>query len=255
MQKRTNPFKMPSEDYFIYTTLLSTGQEIANKIASKTALPRATVYYRLNQMCRNGIVSFSNSDGKKYYKAVEPNAMLSKAEEEINEQLKQMRKTVLDLSKTRKIQEDNAWIETFTGKEGLKITLEQMLEQKPSEFLMYGSSGVLTYKLIPAYIKHWHEKRQKLKIPIRIIYNDTQETQISLKKAPKMGLISIRLSNIKEISNTVTIISRDAIAIMIFETATPIIITINNKALSKAYQENFEILWKNAKHTVYSPPK
>ena len=128
----------------------------------------------------------------------------------------------------------------------MKTAMTRVLENKPKELMIYGSSGV-GYKLLPYFLIHWHNKRVKKKIPMRIIYNSKEYAKPRVKEGPSLKLSKIKYSDEKAISLTGTIIYNNFILLTIWNEVHPVAISIESDEINKSYKDNFEILWKNAK--------
>src|SRR3989344_6992885 len=152
-----------------------------------------------------------------------------------------LKQIIPELSKLQGLAEKKAKVEVFEGKEGMKTVMSYILKEKPKEILIYGSSGV-SYKLLPFFMEHWHKERIKLKIPIRIIYNQVQESRERIKKGPSLKLVKIKFFPIKDVSLTGTIIYNNKVLITIWNLEMPLAISIDSKDIAKNYKDNFEIL-------------
>ena len=124
--------------------------------------------------------------------------------------------------------------------------MSKILKENPKEILAFGSSGA-SYKIIPFFIKHWHDERARKNIKIRIIYNDAKETRERLKKGPKIKLKQLRLLPVNVRSITGTLIYKNKTILTIWSPETPLAISIESKDVTKNYKDNFEILWKMSK--------
>ena len=59
-----------------YTTLRTQGELMASELAKKTGLIRTNVYDVLNSLIKKGIVAYVIRNGKKYFRAAEPEKLL-----------------------------------------------------------------------------------------------------------------------------------------------------------------------------------
>src|SRR3989338_7234757 len=87
----------------VYTALLKDGELGASSLARKTGLIRTNAYDVLNGLLRKGVVSYLIRNGKKYFRAAEPEKVLDfirtqqqdlhEVEEEVHAILPQLRPT------------------------------------------------------------------------------------------------------------------------------------------------------------------
>ena len=230
----------------IYISLLKEGSSLANQLAKHTNILRSSIYDYLEILLEKGFISYTIKSGKKYFQAVDPDKILDKFKEQKQREEESLKQIVPELSKLQNISEKKAKIEVFEGKEGMKTAMSYILKEKPKEILIYGSSGV-SYKLLPYFLEHWHNERIRLKIPIRIIYNNVPEAKERIKKGPSLRLAKIKFFPLKSFSLTGTLIYNNSILITMWSLESPLAILIKNEEIGKDYRDNFEILWKTAK--------
>jgi sugar-specific transcriptional regulator TrmB len=230
----------------IYIALLKEGECLANKLSKSTNILRSSIYDYLDVLLDKGFISYSIKSGKKYFQAVDPKKIIDNFEEKKEAEETALKEIIPQLSSLINMSERKANVEVFEGKEGMKTAMSYILKEKPKEVLVYGSSGV-GYKLLPYFLEHWHNQRIKLKIPSRIIYNDTEEAKERIKEGPSMKLMKIKFSPIHSSSFTGNLIYNDSVLITMWNPETPLAILIKSKEIAKDYKDNFEILWKVAK--------
>jgi sugar-specific transcriptional regulator TrmB len=231
----------------VYVALLKEGPSLANHIAKRTNILRSSIYDYLDVLFEKGFVSFVIKSGKKYFQAVDPQKILDIFNEEKKREEQALKEIVPNLAKLKGLFHKKANVELFEGKEGMKTAMSYILKGKPKELLAYGSSGV-SYKLLPYFMIHWHRQRVKQKTLLKVIYNDVKEARERLKKGPKLQLTKIKFLPIKNFSLTGTIICGDKVLITMWNVESPLAISIESKIIAKDYKNNFEILWKTAKH-------
>lgn len=229
-----------------YIALLKEGPSLANQLSKKVEVLRSSIYDYLDILLEKGFISYTIISGKRYFQAVNPKKIIDNFEEKKRIEEEALNQIVPELSKLQGLAEKKANVEVYEGKEGMKTTMSYILKENPEEILIYGSSGV-SYKLLPFFMEHWHRERIKLKLPIRIIYNQIQEAKERIEKGPSLKLAKIKFFPIKDVSLTGTIIYNDKVLITIWNPENPLAISIESKDITKNYKNNFEILWKAAK--------
>jgi len=124
----------------------------------------------------------------------------------------------------------------------MKSIFEDMLKQK-QEILVFGGGGKFKEALGP-YSELWHKKREKLRIKLRLLWNENLRKQ--KKETKKLKFLEIRFLP-KEFDNPApTIIYQDKVAITIWSN-TPIATLIRSKEVAKSYKSYFKTLWSIAK--------
>ncbi len=243
MQSKLQEIGLSKKESNIYLALVISGENTASGIAKKTTILRSSIYDYLETLLEKGFVSYTYKSHIKYFQAVEPDKILDRFYEQKNKEEKKLKKIIPELSKIKK-ETKHSNIDIFEGKEGIKTVLSYCLK-KNKEVLLYGASGTLRTSF-PVYIEKWQKERSKLKIPIRMIYNDTL-TDKEIKKRQKYKYMKVRHINNKELSYSNTIIYDNSVLLIVIDNALPFAILIENNKLYKNYKNNFEILWKQAK--------
>lgn len=230
----------------VYVTLLKEGPSLANSLAKKTNILRSSVYDYLEILLEKGFISYTIQSGKKYFQAVEPEKVFDNFIEQKQKEEEALKQIIPELTKIQNTAEKKARVEVFEGKEGMKSAMSYVLKEKPKEIFIYGSSGV-SYKVIPFFMEHWHTERAKQKILLKIIYNNSKETQERIKTGPTLKLAQIKFLPIENFSLTGTIIYKKFVLITLWNIETPLAILIKSDEIAKDYKDNFELLWKIAK--------
>ncbi len=237
---------LKEKEAIVYLALLKEGPSIANHIAKKTSILRSSIYDYLDILLDKGFISYIIKSGKKFFQAVQPESLIDNFNERKQEEERALKELLPQLSALQNIAEKKAVVEVFEGKEGMKTVLSRVLRENPKEFLAYGSSGV-SYKLLPYFMKHWHEQRIKQKMLLRVIYNDSPETKERLKFGPPLKYCEAKFLPIKHFSLTGTIIYNDKVVLTMWSTENPIAVSIESDQMSRDYKDNFEVLWKISK--------
>ena len=230
----------------VYISLLKEGPQLANYIAKQTNILRSSIYDYFDVLLDKGFITYTIISGKKYFQAVDPQKILDSFEEKKELEKETLKQIIPELTSLKNVAKKKANVEVFEGKEGMKSIFSYILKDNPKEICIYGSSGI-SYKILPFFMEHWHNKRIKQKIPIRIIYNAVKESKERIKKGPSMNLMQIRFSQIKDFSLTGTLIYNDRVLITIWNQESPLAISIESKEINKDYKNNFEILWAASK--------
>lgn len=235
-------FGLSEKEAKIYLACLELGEATAHDMALKTHLPRTLIYDICKRLIEQGIMSVIIKNKKKYFSVVNPEELIRfiKEKEEILtaslEELKKLQSKEVKLPQAK----------VYSGLEGIKVILEDILKSGIEEFYTYGSSGT-SFDVMPYYIQNWHMRRIKKKIKGKFIYNDTKETRQRLKKYPEtLKLIEYKFLPIKYASPIVFIIYNNKLAI-IYWAKEPVTIVIESKEIITNQKQYFEQLWNIAK--------
>ena len=142
----------------VYLSLIELGSSSAGQIIQKTGLHRAVVYDLLERLIEKGLVGHVITGRKKYFEATNPQRLKQILKEKENK-LDTILPQLLELSKFQTALD----VKIYKGKEGLKTVFENIIRNKPTEWLSLGSSGQ-TFEVLPYYLEHFHKDRIKNKI-------------------------------------------------------------------------------------------
>ncbi|HBL39658.1 TPA: hypothetical protein DDZ10_03240 [Candidatus Uhrbacteria bacterium] len=135
----------------LYSTLLRYPASTVQELQTKTPFPRTMLYYVLNNLIAQGLVSSTKSSTKTTYAAESPDRLydlLAKREEEFAAQAKTLRELVPTLKQKHRLAGKRPDVRIFEGMDAYKKALEEILVAKPLEILAFGdpdlrqSSGI-----------------------------------------------------------------------------------------------------------------
>ena len=116
----------------IYLHLLKNGSSYPNKISAETKLNRTNVYEALNRLISKGVASFITKNKVKWFEAKSPDSIMSiinQRESELNNLKNEILVDVENLKKwgivTKPLEAT-----VFTGKKGLRILFDDIIELK-----------------------------------------------------------------------------------------------------------------------------
>jgi len=128
----------------------------------------------------------------------------------------------------------------FTGKEGIKSILEDVLKNK-QDFYAFGAEGKFK-EIFTWYFDNWQNRRIKLKISSKIIYS----SKLKNKRFSSNKIFSeVRFLDSVEFPSTIIVYS-NKVAILIWDFQ-PIGFVIKSEKVYKSFLNYFQILWKVAK--------
>jgi len=228
----------------VYYSLLNLGSALAGEITKKSGVNRTNVYDSLTRLTGRGLVSFVVKSNRKYFEAASPQRIVKYLEEEekvIQSKKKLVEDILPDLEKRRKLSKEPQEATIYSGRKGLKSVAEEVLKTK-KEMLAFGAEGKFV-ELFTDYALQWHMRRGKLKIPVKIIYNEKIRKTKSKAKFP---ILQMKFNSSVHDTPSTTWIFGDRVAIVVWSEQ-PVITLIRSKEVAKSYKQFFDILWKDSK--------
>jgi len=221
----------------VYLALLELGSALAGEITKKSEVNRTNVYDALERLIEKGLVTYVISANRKVFEPVNPEKLqniLKEKQEKLNSAMKDLQ-SKYNSSKSK----EEATI--FKGKKGIKSIFEDVLKDKKDLFA-YGAESKFA-DIFPAYQKHWNKQRAKLKIKVKIIYNEKVKKR---KIKEKLKLLYMKfLPKHYEFPSTIMVYGNKTVTIVWSEL--PFGFMIKSKEVVKSNMNFFNILWKIAK--------
>lgn len=127
----------------VYLTLLKLGTATAGEITKKSGVNRTNVYDALDKLLSKGLVSFVIKSNIKYFTAGDPTKileMLKEKEMKIKTSKKKINRILPELLRIYKITEIEQEVNLYTGKEGIKSLLEDVIKTK-NDIFVFGAEG------------------------------------------------------------------------------------------------------------------
>jgi sugar-specific transcriptional regulator TrmB len=215
----------------VYLALLDLGPSLAGQISRKTGMHRRTVYDTTEMLIKKGLVGYILKNNRRLFQASNPERIL-----EIVKEKERAIESVMPLMKEKFVKtKEKEETNFYKGKEGLKTVFEDQLNSK--EILIMGASPK-AYEVLQFYFNWYDKTRKEKKIKARIIAQD--------KNISKIPLAEIRYLPEKYANPVSVNIYGDKIAIILWA-KNPLAIVINQKEISDAYKNYFELMWRIAK--------
>ncbi|MDO8740702.1 MAG: helix-turn-helix domain-containing protein [Candidatus Woesearchaeota archaeon] len=233
-----------------YIVLLELGPSLASEVSKKTDIPRTFTYDILNELIKKGLASYFIKENRKYFRATDPENLKTVIEQQKRIQLSLISEALPELNEIKfKEAEEKPKVELYEGKEGVKTILNDILNTRPKEILVYGGVGQ-SRVLFPVFMKHWHKRRQELKIKFKVIYNKTEEAEERFKKFKEDYKYSeVKFLPLSFFSPTAMIVYKNKVALTVW-TKYPFGILIQSSEISENYKKRFEYLWEMASKII-----
>lgn len=239
MEKLLEEFGLTKTEAKIYLLLLRLGSVPASEIIKKAQLHRTTVYDVLERLIEKGLIAYIVKNDKKHFEAASPTKFLNKAEEEkarAEEKKKLAEQLISSLQKISEPSAEKTKIKIYSGKEGLKTIMDDII-LGGEDFAGFGGS-LRFVDMLPVYTRLWSEKRIKKNIRARLI--GSRGT-----KAPVWKLNENRAVPESFFSPASTLIYGNKIAI-ILEEEPILILQIESGKIAGGYKKYFGLLWRMA---------
>src|SRR3989338_1205322 len=226
----------------VYLTLLQTGSTRVGAVIRKTGFHRGTTYQVLHRLAEKGLVSSVVKGKKQFFEAANPDRlgdMLKEKEAQLDE--------ILPVLKAKAgVAGEKQEVAVYYGTAGIKSVLDKMLFElgQGGKYCDFGVSGLFK-KMLPAYWSLWQKRKKRLHISSNVIFNEDVRFEHPGLLAEYVG--RRRFPPRESASLTDTMIYRDTVILFIWTALPPIAIIIKNKENAKSYQNQFELMWKNAK--------
>ncbi len=221
----------------IYLALLELGSALAGEITKKSGVNRTNVYDALERLIEKGLVTYVISANRKLFEPVPPERL----KEMLKEKEDQLDSILPELQLKYKMSREKEEATIFKGKKGIKSIFEDILNEK-NDLFAYGAESRFA-DMFPAYQKHWNDRRAKLKIKVKMIYNEKVKAR---KVKEKLRLLSMRfLPKHYDFPSTVMIYGNKVVTIV--WTDLPFGFMIKSPDSVKSNLHFFDILWKVAK--------
>ena len=229
----------------IYVALLELGSTPAGPLIKKVGMHRAAVYDTIDLLIEKGLVSYVIKANRKYFEAQDPERLFEFLESEkqgLNEKETELKKLLPELQLKRKLSKEPQEGTVYKGKKGLKSVFEDILKEKKPWFV-FGATGKFK-ELFHAYFIHFHERRARLKVPLKIIYNEEIKRE---KREKELKLFEIRYLPKTYITPSTTYVYGDKVVVINWGVE-PIAFLMRSKQVADSYKSFFDLLWKTAKH-------
>ncbi len=228
----------------VYLSLLELGSALAGEITKKSGVNRTNVYDALDRLSEKGLVSYVIKSNRKYFESTEPERIikyLDEKENNIKRKKRLVNSIIPELEIKRKLSKEPQEATIYQGKEGIKSIAEDVLKTKKDLFA-FGAEGKFV-EHFTHYADQWHLRRKKLKIPVKIIYNEKVRY---IKSKAKFPILKMRFNSNMYDTPATTWIYGYKVAIVVWSTK-PIATLIRSKEVANSYKQFFDILWKDSK--------
>ena len=227
----------------LYVALLELGPSTTGPIIKKTGLYRVIVYDTLEKLLKLGLVNYSLQKNIKRFEAEDPKQLIELVK---NKEII-ARSVVEDLQKIKSEEPSEQGVFVYEGWKGIRTAQENyfkiMKRGAGGEYLMVGASREL-HKKLDAFLNYFHERRSKIGIPAKLLFNENNRKFGKLKNQYKP--VQVRFMPSKIITPSWVSTYKDMVLIGVAED-TPMAFFIKNKAIAESYRQYFYFMWEQSK--------
>lgn len=224
----------------IYLALLTHGQISAYELAEKAGLYRQVTYDTLKRLQEKGFVSSVTEGKTKLFKATEPELVL----EMLNDKTENFKQLLPDLIQLDKASKQPLLVETYKGKNVLRIALRDIINQlknsKNKEVLCTAVDESVPLSKFQTTLDQYERDMLHYKIKEKVIIK--QGTKGLFQK----GTSKYRKVPEKYFNENPLQIYGDNVQIIVWGNPDYLII-IRNKGVAESYRKQFQLLWSIAK--------
>lgn len=223
--------------------MVELGLSSTGKITKKADIASSKVYEVLQRLLKKGLVSYVIKNGVKCYDATPPERLLDFLEEkkdEIEKTKKEVQYIIPRLKARRKNHEEINKTIIYTGIQGPKIVLNEILEagKQGQPHYGFGTNEDPYVKYLPLALSKFINQAKKYKFKMHLLFGKGFHSPNTLAE--------IRCLSEDYIFPVRTMIYGNKVAIVDFTNPVTTII-IEKKEIAEAYTRYFKTLWKKAK--------
>jgi len=238
--KKLNDVGLDDKEARVYLASLSLGPSTAQKIAETAGIKRTTTYNIIEDLRNIGLIAISNQGFKKYYFPAPPESL----EAAINAKREILKTVMPDLQSLYNLKGDESSIKYYKGLKACQGVYWSLLESiKPHDYYLVLTDQERWYALDPEFSQKFIEKRAKLNIGIRLLFQDSALAH-EHKKFEQNFNEHIKILSPGEPLTTNLIITPQKV--VIHQLVPPIFtMVIENQGIIRMNREMFEIMWRS----------
>lgn len=234
-------FGLTDNEAKVYMACLELGTSSVQDLAKKSGVKRTTVYTTIEGLKQKGLVSQTKKGKKTLFVAESPDSLVKLSER----RHKQIKKILPELKSIYNIAGDKPKLRFFEGKEGYLAVYENILKEKPKEFLGIASYEDFFKHVDPEYEDAWTARRISLGISLRWLDFETEHVMEHAYDG-KESLRELRLLPKKFPFKSTIFIYNDKVAILSGGQKEFMAIEIGHPEFYHTFKQIFEILWEVA---------
>lgn len=227
----------------VYLACLQLGQAPVGRIAEQADVQRTFVYDILADLEDRGIVSVVDIRNVKHYSAISAERLKDRQ----LEKLEKFKAIIPDLKAFEKTASDRPRVRFFEGKEGVKLALEDTLNQASGSKILAYATGEGVYEDMPHFMNEYLKKRVKKNISVQALAPDNEVNREHVLHDKEVLRETILLPEDKfPFTNEIDIYG-NKVAIMSLQ-GEILAVIIESESIAKTQRSIFELAWLGAKN-------
>lgn len=251
MAKVLEDLGLTKSEIKVYLALLELGSSTTGPIVDKSKVSSSKIYEILEKLIQKGLVSFIIKSGTKYFDASPPNRILDyvkEKEERLTQQKTELNNLIPQLELKRKLAEDKSEATVFKGMKGIKTAFDDVLKTMKRGEEYHVIVGTEVKEPLFAFIKHYHQRRAKAGIKVKLLYSpDSIGWLETVKDVPHT---ITRVSNQQLLSSSFILIYKNKTLISIPEDKDITAFRLESKNAADSFRTQFNLLWNQETEVV-----
>lgn len=223
----------------VYEALVELGLSGTGAITKRANIASSKVYEVLQRLQQKGLVSYVLKNGVRHYDATPPERLIDFLEEKktgITKAQEEIKRVIPVLKLKRKTVKERNQTIVYTGMQGPKIVLREILDagKRGESHEGFGTDVDPYAQHLPHELKRFIAEARKYKFKQRLLFAQgfiSQNTAAEIRHLPQEYLPPVR-----------TMMYGDKVAIVDF-TKPVTTIVIEKKEIADAYRKHFDLLW------------
>ena len=233
----------------VYLALIELGLTTIGPILEKSKVTKSIIYRILDRLIQKGLVSYIFKERTKYFQAAQPEKLLDYVEER-KKQLDENKNKIQELIPQLLLQQQIApksEATIYEGFKGIMTVHDKRFEKlkKGDEYFFFGLPAKQP-EYYHAYWKRDHQKREKLGIRCRMLYNSEVDDSV-LRNRNSFKLCDARRMPINVDTPAWILGYKNVTVIGLPFTEKPLAFEIINKEVADSFRNYFEWFWKKSK--------
>lgn len=223
----------------VYLSLLELGEATIKNIADNSVIPRTSLYTPIKTLTNKGVVEFYKRKGRNYYVAIAPEKLLRLEQNKI----KLLEDNIVYLNTKRATNLPKPKIKFYEGKEGIKILLDEILDEKRP----FSAITCIEYmnEVARDYFDDFIQKRIEQRLVVNLLTNKSEASQ-KLKNTDASEFRETRFVPQKYTFNTANYIFGNKIAILSLKQKPIVGILVEDENVAQTHKMYFDLIWKMA---------
>ncbi len=229
----------------VYLALISLGESTSGPIVDESGVSISKVYTILDRLARKGLVSHIVKRKTKYFKAADPNRLLTfllEKEQNLRAQEENLKKLIPELELKQESAFTTETAQVYDGLKGIQTARERTLQimKKGDEMWIIGIARTPYDRLTP-YFTEYHKRRYSKGIKCHYLYNEYARKPFGEESA-KYPLSDVRYMSEELITHAWMEIYADTVTIGINK-GKSFSVVIQNQEVANSFKIYAAILW------------